>query len=73
MKTLFNILIFLFLILLSSIGSEKPLPEKIQLNEMCTWDRKHGTIELQEGWLQMNRDSLLKDAGMKIQNIKLNN
>lgn len=70
MRTLFNILAFLFLILLSSICPEKPLPEKIELNEMVVWDVKHDVIELKKGWVKMNRDSLLRDAGGKITKIK---
>ncbi len=70
MRNALTILCFLVILLLSSVCPERPLPEKIKLNEMCAWNTKKDIIELQEGWLQMNRDSLLKDAGIKITKIK---
>ena len=70
MRNTLTILCFLVILLLSSVCPERPLPDKIPLNAMCVWDTKHDVIELQSGWLQMNMDSLLKDAGIKIQNIK---
>jgi hypothetical protein len=64
--------IFIFLIL-SSVCPEKPLPGKIQLNELITWDTKRDMIQLSDGWLQMSetkRDSLRTDAWQKMETIK---
>jgi hypothetical protein len=72
MRTAFKILLIILALILTSICPEKPLPEKIDLNEMCVWKTSKG-IELKRGWFNYSkekRDSLLIDAGEKINKIK---
>jgi hypothetical protein len=77
MKRFFNILIFALFFILSSICPAKPPPEKIQLNEWMTWDTRKDVIQIhREGYFENTtksvRDSLSRDAGIKINRIKQN-
>lgn len=75
MRNLITILCIFVLLALSSICPEKPLPGKIELNELITWDTKRDMIQLSDGWKEMSetkRDSLGADAWEKMEVIKLN-
>ena len=75
LKQIFKILLILFALILTSIcPEEKTLPERIPLNEMCIYNTRHDNILLVNNWVsysKVTRDSLYRDAGIKIHKIKI--
>ena len=73
MRNLTTIVCILILLALTSVCPEKPLPEKIQINELIIWDTRRDIIQLSKDWRTIeNKDSLRSDAWGKMENIKLN-